>query len=66
MAHAIKELYPDAKLAIGPVIAEGFYYDIDSSHVITQDDLPKIEKKMKEITKAKKPFVRKEHSKEEA
>ncbi len=66
MAHAIKELYPDAKLAIGPAIAEGFYYDIDSSHVITQDDLPKIEKKMKEITKAKKPFVRKELSKEEA
>jgi threonyl-tRNA synthetase len=66
MAHAIKELYPDARLAIGPAIAEGFYYDIDSSHAITQDDLPKIEKKMKEIIKAGQPFVRKELSKDEA
>jgi threonyl-tRNA synthetase len=66
MAHAIKELYPDARLAIGPAIAEGFYYDIDSSHAITQDDLPNIEKKMKEIIKAGQPFVRKELSKDEA
>ncbi len=66
MAHAIKELYPDAKLAIGPSIADGFYYDIDCSHSITQDDLPKIEKKMKEIIKSKSPFIRKELSREDA
>jgi threonyl-tRNA synthetase len=66
MAHAVKELYPDAKLAIGPAIDDGFYYDIDLSHSITQEDLPKIEKKMKEIIKKGKPFVRKELSKDEA
>lgn len=66
MAHAIKELYPQTKLAIGPSIADGFYYDLDCEHSFTQEDLPKIEKKMKEIIKAKHPFVRKELPKEEA
>ncbi|MBC8414417.1 MAG: threonine--tRNA ligase [Nitrospira sp.] len=66
MAHAISELYPDAHFAIGPAIADGFYYDIDSDVVITQDDLKKIEKKMKEIIKAKNAFVMKEISREEA
>lgn len=66
MAHAIKELFPGARLAIGPAIADGFYYDVDCDHAITQDDLPKIEQKMKEIIKAKRPFVRKELSREEA
>lgn len=60
MAHAIKELFPDTKFAIGPAIAEGFYYDVDCEQSITQEDLPVIEKKMKEIIKAKNPFVRKE------
>ena len=66
MAHAIKELYPQTKFAIGPSIADGFYYDLDCEHSFTQEDLPKIEKKMKEIIKAKHPFVRKELPKEEA
>ena len=66
MAHAVKELFPDVKLAIGPAIADGFYYDLDCKHSITQEDLPKIEKKMKEIIKAKSPFVRKEMSREDA
>ncbi|GBE03146.1 threonine--tRNA ligase 1 [bacterium BMS3Abin09] len=66
MAHAIKELYPGTKFAIGPAIADGFYYDIDSEHTITEDDLKVIEKKMKEIIKAKNPFVQKELPKEEA
>ncbi len=66
MAHAIKELYPGTKLAIGPSIADGFYYDIDSEHSITEDDLKKIEKKMKEIIKSKSKFIHKEMSKAEA
>lgn len=66
MAHAIKELYPQTKFAIGPSIADGFYYDLDCKHSFTQEDLPKIEKKMKEIIKAKHPFVRKELPKEDA
>jgi len=66
MAHAVKELFPDVKLAIGPSIADGFYYDFDCDTSITQDDLPKIEKKMKEIIKSKKPFERKELPKAEA
>ncbi len=66
MAHAVKELFPGTKLAIGPAIDEGFYYDLDSEETITLDDLPKIEKKMKEIIKARRPFVRKELPREEA
>ncbi len=66
MAHAIKELFPDTKFAIGPATSDGFYYDLDSKKTFTIDDLPVIEKKMKEIIKAKKPFIRKEISREEA
>ncbi len=51
MAQAIKRLYPDVKLAIGPSIDEGFYYDIDSDQPITTEDLPKIEAEMKKIVK---------------
>jgi threonyl-tRNA synthetase len=66
MAHAVKELFPDVKLAIGPAISDGFYYDIDYDHSISQEDLPRIEKKMKEIIKANRPFIKKEMSKDEA
>jgi threonyl-tRNA synthetase len=66
MAHAVKELFPEVKLAIGPSITDGFYYDFDCDTSITQDDLPRIEKKMKEIIKSKKPFERKELPKTEA
>jgi threonyl-tRNA synthetase len=66
MAHAVKELFPDTKLAIGPAISDGFYYDLDCSHSIKQEDLPQIEKKMKEIIKANRRFVRKEMAREEA
>ncbi|MDR2645739.1 MAG: threonine--tRNA ligase [Holosporaceae bacterium] len=52
MAHALKELWPNAKISIGPVIENGFYYDISCDHKITPDDFEKIEKKMKEIIKA--------------
>ncbi len=49
LAQAIKELYPEAQITIGPVIEDGFYYDIDCPKVITNEDLPTIEKKMTEI-----------------
>lgn len=49
LANAVKELWPSAKLAIGPTIEHGFYYDIDLDTPLTPDDLPKIEEKMKEI-----------------
>ncbi len=51
MAQAVKRLYPTAKLAIGPAIDDGFYYDIDIDHTLTNDDLAKIEKEMKNIVK---------------
>ncbi|TAA70462.1 threonine--tRNA ligase [Planococcus salinarum] len=49
LAQAVKRLYPDAKLGVGPVIENGFYYDIDTASAITSEDLPKIEKEMKKI-----------------
>ncbi|MBF0558198.1 MAG: threonine--tRNA ligase [Nitrospirae bacterium] len=66
MAHAVKELFPDAKFAIGPATDEGFYYDIERAEHFTPEDLDKIEKKMKDLIKQNKPFVRKEVSREEA
>ena len=67
MAQAIKHIYPDAKFWVGPVIDEGFYYDIDlGNNVITEEDLPKIEKEMKKISKDGKRIVRHELTKEEA
>lgn len=66
MAHAVKELYPDVRLAIGPPTSDGFYYDFDCPKSLTNDDLPKIEEKMREIINADRPFVRKELSREEA
>lgn len=66
MAQAVQDLYPEAKLGIGPAIEEGFYYDFDKKEPFTPDDLDKIEKKMKEIIKDDLPFVREELSKDEA
>ena len=55
LAHAIKHIYPDDKYWVGPVIDEGFYYDIDLGDVtLTDEDLPKIEKEMKKISKDNK------------
>ena len=51
MAQALKRLYPDVKLAIGPSIADGFYYDVDSETPLTADDLIKIEAEMKKVVK---------------
>jgi len=58
MAQAVKELFPDVKVTIGPAIAEGFYYDFDSPRPFTPEDLEKIEGRMKEIIKSKLPFRR--------
>lgn len=67
MAQAVKRLYPQAKFWVGPVIAEGFYYDMDLGDVSLKDeDLAKIEKEMKKIAKDGKRIVRNEVSKEEA
>ncbi len=67
MAQAIKHLYPNAKFWVGPVVEEGFYYDVDlGDDVIRDEDLEKIEKEMKKCCKADKLIVRQEISKEEA
>ncbi len=58
MAQAIKRLYPDVKLAIGPSVADGFYYDIDKETPLLQEDLEKIEAEMKKIVKEGLPLTR--------
>jgi len=66
MAHAVKLLFPQAKLAIGPAIEEGFYYDFDLERPLTPEDLVTIEKKMAELAKAATPITRKNISKADA
>ena len=67
LAHAVKHLYPNAKFWVGPVITEGFYYDIDlGDDVIKEEDFPKIEKEMKKISKSNKLIKRIELSRDEA
>ena len=66
MAQAIKRLWPDTKLAIGPSIADGFYYDVDPVNPITADDLEKIEAEMKKIIKEALPLERFELPRAEA
>ena len=66
LAQAIKNIYPTCKLAIGPVIDNGFYYDIDFNTPITQDDFAKIESEMNKIIKAKTPIERFELPRAEA
>lgn len=66
MAQAVLELFPGAKLGIGPAIADGFYYDFDLPRPLTPADLEQIEKRMREIQAAAYPFVRQVVSREEA
>ncbi len=67
MAEALEAMYPGVKLAIGPPIENGFYYDVDfGSHTFSQEDFDKLEKKMLELARTKSEFLRKEVSKEEA
>jgi threonyl-tRNA synthetase len=66
MAEAVLSIFPDARFAIGPAIADGFYYDFDLPRALTPEDLTVIEKKMGEIIKADLPFKHREISKSEA
>jgi threonyl-tRNA synthetase len=66
LAQAILRLYPNAKLTIGPVVEEGFYYDIDLEHPFTQEDIQKIEKEMSKIKNQAQEFERRELTKKEA
>jgi threonyl-tRNA synthetase len=66
MAEAVLEKFPTAKIAIGPAIDDGFYYDFDLPRALTPEDLEDLEKRMKELIKSKENFVREEVSAEEA
>jgi threonyl-tRNA synthetase len=66
MAQAVQELFPGAKLAIGPAIAEGFYYDFELSRPLSAEDLPAIEAKMHELAKENDPFIRSELARDKA
>ena len=66
LGHAIKQLYPDVKMAIGPVIDNGFYYDVDMEHSLTQDDIQQLEKRMLELAKTNYDVVKKTVSWQEA
>lgn len=66
MAQAIQHLFPDTKFAIGPAIDDGFYYDLDSAHVFSQEDFAAIEKEMAKIAKENIPLVKKVVSRNEA
>ena len=58
LAHALKQIYPSAQMAIGPVIKNGFYYDIKLDKTLTDEDLEEIEKRMKKLAKTKYDVVR--------
>lgn len=66
MAEAVKELYPETQVTIGPAIEDGFYYDFARSKAFTPDDLDKIEKKMHEISKRNEEIIREEWDRDEA
>ncbi|NLJ92478.1 MAG: threonine--tRNA ligase [Aeromonadales bacterium] len=66
LGHAIKQLWPHTKMAIGPVIDNGFYYDIDLDYTLTEEDVAKLEKRMKELAKTNYPVIKKKVSWQEA
>ena len=66
MAHAIQEIYPEAKFGVGPAIEAGFYYDIDINSQLSDEDLITVEKKMAQLTQEDSPFVREDLSKNAA
>ena len=66
MAEAVKELWPEAKLGIGPFIEDGFYYDFDKKEPFTDEDLTRIEDRMRKIIAKNEPFIREELSKKDA
>jgi threonyl-tRNA synthetase len=66
MAHAVKRLFPEAKVAIGPAIKDGFYYDFDIEKTFTPEDITAIEREMEKIIRKNSPFLRKEVGRDEA
>ncbi len=66
LGHAIKQLWPDVKMAIGPTIEHGFYYDVDLEHKLTEEDMAALEKRMKELAKTNYEVVKKVVSWQEA
>lgn len=66
LGHALKQLFPQVKMAIGPVIDNGFYYDVDLDKALTQDDLDALEKRMKELAKTEYEVVKNKVSWQEA
>ncbi len=66
MAAAIRDLWPNARFGVGPATSTGFYYDIALEEPLTVEDLPRIEKRMKELRKKKKKFYREAHGINEA
>ena len=66
MAQAVKRLYPNVQVTIGPAIKDGFYYDFDTDKPFTDEDLPKIEAEMKKIIKENIPVIRKIMTKKDA
>ncbi|GHA09302.1 threonine--tRNA ligase [Oceanisphaera arctica] len=66
LGHAIKQLWPQTKMAIGPVIDNGFYYDIDLDHVLTEEDISKLETRMLELAKTEYAVIKKKVSWQEA
>ncbi|MFL2746771.1 MAG: threonine--tRNA ligase [Gammaproteobacteria bacterium] len=64
--HALKQLFPEAKMAIGPVIENGFYYDVDLEHSLTQEDLDSLETRMKTLAKTKYQVIKKVTPKKDA
>jgi threonyl-tRNA synthetase len=66
MAQAVQHLFPGTHFGIGPAIKEGFYYDFDSEHIFTPEDLTAIEKEMKRIIKRNEKYLREELSREQA
>jgi threonyl-tRNA synthetase len=66
LGHAIKQLWPDTKMAIGPVIENGFYYDVELEHRLTDDDLAKLEARMLELAKTEYEVIKKNVSWSEA
>ena len=66
VGHAVKQIWPEAKMAIGPTIENGFYYDIDLDHMLNDDDIEKLEKRMMELAKKDYDVVKKKVSWQEA
>src|SRR5215510_10801316 len=66
MAQAVKQLFPDVRVAIGPAIDDGFYYDFAKATPFTPEDLERVEARMRELAKANAPFERSELPREEA